>query len=238
MFSGICFPLWLPPHKIFFCSLCSSLSSFLSFKFKSKLKPFAYVISSFLPLFLNYFFPGSTCNWILILKFNPKCQLLESPSLTTLLMLSPQLHIMLLCFIQCIYNSLSLYFSLFACLSPALECKLHEIRESRASWKWKSLGRVWLCDPMDCNSPGSSVHGILQAGILEGVAIPSSRGSSQPRDQTRLVHCRQILYHLSQLPPLYSQYLGQYGNVSVPPKILTLFLLICFKGSSLALIWY
>ena len=112
-------------------------------------------------------------------------------------MLSPQLHIMLLCFIQCIYNSLSWYFSLFACLSPALECKLHEIRESRASWKWKSLGCVWLCNPMDCNSPGSSIHGILQAGILEGVAIPSSRGSFQPRDQTRLVHCRQILYHLT-----------------------------------------
>ena len=41
-----------------------------------------------------------------------------------------------------------------------------------------------LCDPMDCNPPGSSVHGILQARILEWVARPSSRGSSQPRDQT------------------------------------------------------
>ena len=41
-----------------------------------------------------------------------------------------------------------------------------------------------LCDPMDCSLPGSSVHGILQAKILEWVAIPYSRGSSQPRDQT------------------------------------------------------
>ena len=40
------------------------------------------------------------------------------------------------------------------------------------------------CDPMDCNLPGSSVHGVLQARILEWVAIPFSRGSSQPRDQT------------------------------------------------------
>ena len=40
-----------------------------------------------------------------------------------------------------------------------------------------------LCDPMDC-SPGSSVHGIPQARILEWVAIPSSRGSSRPRDWT------------------------------------------------------
>ena len=40
-----------------------------------------------------------------------------------------------------------------------------------------------LCDPMDCSPPGSSVHGILQARILEWVA---SRGSSQPRDRTRV----------------------------------------------------
>ena len=41
-----------------------------------------------------------------------------------------------------------------------------------------------LWDPMDCSSPGSPVHGILQARILEWVAIPFSRGSSQPRDRT------------------------------------------------------
>ena len=39
-----------------------------------------------------------------------------------------------------------------------------------------------LCDPMDCSLPGSSVHGIFQAGILEWVAISFSRGSSWPRD--------------------------------------------------------
>ena len=43
-----------------------------------------------------------------------------------------------------------------------------------------------LCDPMDCNSPGSSVHEILQARILEWVAISFSRGSSQLRDQTQV----------------------------------------------------
>ena len=41
-----------------------------------------------------------------------------------------------------------------------------------------------LCDPMDYSLPGSSVHGILQARILEWVAMPSSRGSSLPRDWT------------------------------------------------------
>ena len=41
-----------------------------------------------------------------------------------------------------------------------------------------------LCDPMDCSPPGSSIHGILQARILEWVAMPCSRRSYQPRDQT------------------------------------------------------
>ena len=40
-----------------------------------------------------------------------------------------------------------------------------------------------LCDPMDHSLPGSSDNGIFQATILEWVAMPSSRGSSQPRDQ-------------------------------------------------------
>ena len=54
-----------------------------------------------------------------------------------------------------------------------------------------------LCDPMDCSLPGSSVHGILQARILDWVAISFSRESFHPRDRNPgLPHCRQIL-----LPP-------------------------------------
>ena len=41
-----------------------------------------------------------------------------------------------------------------------------------------------FCNPMDCSPPGSSIPGILQARILEWVAIPSSRGSSQHRNRT------------------------------------------------------
>ena len=56
-----------------------------------------------------------------------------------------------------------------------------------------------LCNLMDCSPPGSSVHGILQARILEWVAMPSSRGSAQTRDRTCLsyVSCidRWVLYH-------------------------------------------
>ena len=43
-----------------------------------------------------------------------------------------------------------------------------------------------LCSPMDCNLPGSSVHGIPQARVLEWVAISFSRGSSQPGDRTQI----------------------------------------------------
>ena len=43
-----------------------------------------------------------------------------------------------------------------------------------------------LCSPMECSPPGSSVHGILQARILEWVAISFSGGSSWPRDQTHV----------------------------------------------------
>ena len=54
-------------------------------------------------------------------------------------------------------------------------------------------------DPMDYSPPGSSVHGILQERILEWAAMPSSRGSSPPRDRTHVsyVSCigRRVLYH-------------------------------------------
>ena len=62
------------------------------------------------------------------------------------------------------------------------------MERSHQIWRFlraKSLQpRLTLCDPMDCSPPGSSVHGILQTRILEWVAMLSSRGSSQPRDQT------------------------------------------------------
>ncbi|CAI9159961.1 unnamed protein product [Rangifer tarandus platyrhynchus] len=48
------------------------------------------------------------------------------------------------------------------------------------------FSRVQLCDPMDCSPPGASVHGIFQTRILGWVAMPSFRGSSPPRDRTRV----------------------------------------------------
>ena len=79
---------------------------------------------------------------------------------------------------------------------------------SQSSWKpflfaWVlcSVAQSYLtfCNPMDYSSPGSSVHGIFQAGILESIAISFSRGSSQLRDQTQgfCISCigKWILYH-------------------------------------------
>ena len=77
---------------------------------------------------------------------------------------------------------------------PLRICKFFPCAHTRAQL------HLILCDPMDCSPPGSSVHGVFQARVLEWGAIFSSSGSSQPRDQTYNsgVSCfgRRILYHL------------------------------------------
>ena len=68
-------------------------------------------------------------------------------------------------------------------------------------------------DPVDSSPPGSSVHGILQARTLEWVAMPSSRGSSRPRDQTHIFRMsrigRQILYHCATCQYLIPEHFHQ-----------------------------
>ena len=54
-------------------------------------------------------------------------------------------------------------------------------KESEVAWPCPTL-----CDSMDCSPPGSSIHGIFQARVLEWIAISFSRGSSWPRDQTQV----------------------------------------------------
>jgi len=73
-----------------------------------------------------------------------------------------------------------------------------------------------LSDPMDCSLPSSSVHGILQERILEWVAMPSSRGSSQPRNQTRI-----------------SCIAGRFFTSEPPGKPRMITLLSAFKGTSM-----
>ena len=94
------------------------------------------------------------------------------------------------------------------CTPDALQCWVFFPAKSRRAFKAshalcfsmqhecvlaKSLQScLTLWNPIDCSLPGSSVHGILQARILEWVAILFSRGSSQPRDRTWVSW---ILYH-------------------------------------------
>ena len=61
---------------------------------------------------------------------------------------------------------------------------------ARGMWKWSEVAQSCptLCDPMDCSLPGSSLHGILPARVLEWVAISSSRESSRPRDRAQVSH--------------------------------------------------
>ena len=88
-----------------------------------------------------------------------------------------------------------------SCLSPnsPFWANTGETRSlSEKGLKPSMLSHVWLFVTPWLVPPGSSVHEILQARILEGVAVPFSRGSSWPRDWT-LVSCigRWILYHLA-----------------------------------------
>ena len=64
---------------------------------------------------------------------------------------------------------------------PTIQGKLSQVSESESEVAQSCPA---LCYPVDCSPPGSSVLGILQARILEWVAISFSRGSSQPRDRT------------------------------------------------------
>ena len=70
-----------------------------------------------------------------------------------------------------------------------------------------------LCDRMDCSLSGSSVHGVLQAGRWEWVAIPSTRGSSQPRDKT-CISCSAGGFFTTE-PPEKPKYQSLCQNVSI-----------------------
>ena len=76
---------------------------------------------------------------------------------------------------------------------------LHKRREREREECVCVFSHIQLRDPMDHSPPDSSVHGILQARILEWVAMPPSRGCSQPRDRT-LVSCIVGLFFIAEPP--------------------------------------
>ena len=98
-----------------------------------------------------------------------------------------------------------------------------------------------LCKPTDCSPPGSSIHGILQARILEWVAMPSCRGLFPTQGSNPgLPHCRWILYHLSHQEsptqllkrindsPRYTDQVGE--SIDFDHKATELVCAICFLG--------
>ena len=66
----------------------------------------------------------------------------------------------------------------------------NDIVHQRLKWSEVKVAQLCpnLCDSVNCSLPGSSVHGILQARLLDWVAILFSSGSSQPRDRTQVSH--------------------------------------------------
>ena len=77
------------------------------------------------------------------------------------------------------------------------------------------LSHVWLLQPMDCSHPGSCVHGILQARILELVSLPFSRGSSRPIEPRSLMSLAMAGRFCTTEPP------GKPPQLSKKNKVLT-----------------
>ena len=68
-----------------------------------------------------------------------------------------------------------------------------------------------LCNPMDCIMPGSSVHGILQARILEWITVPFSRGSSKLRGRTQVSHIVGGFFTRIHLPAMRETWVPSLG---------------------------
>ena len=128
-------------------------------------------------------------------------------------------------------------------LSMIISKSIHVALKSIISFLWLSsilcvcvpscFSWVWLLvTPMDCSPPGSSIHGILQTGILEWVPMPSSRRSSWPKYQTYVSYVswigRRVLYQQHRLEASISTHLDMYV-VSVSWRLWTLRCMHLFK---------
>ena len=76
-----------------------------------------------------------------------------------------------------------------------------------------------LCDPMDCSPPGSPVQGVYQARILEWVAMPSSRGSSRPRDWNQVSHIAGGFFSYNLLEDKQATFLFNNNNSSLTKNL-------------------
>ena len=93
----------------------------------------------------------------------------------------------------------------------------HSNRKKSESEVAQSCPTLW--DPVDCGPLGSSIHGILQARILEWVAISFSRGSPRPRDQTQVSRIAGRCFNLWATREAQSQKKGMPKNVQTTTTI-------------------
>ena len=123
--------------------------------------------------------------------------------------------------LECILHVCALPLSSYMYISLQIKARIYftknpQIQQPVLLWAdWFGLvakSCPTLCDPVDCSPQGSSIHGILQARILEWVAISFSRRSSPTQGLNQfLLHCRHIIYHLShQGKPSYHIYIYIY----------------------------
>ena len=98
-----------------------------------------------------------------------------------------------------------------------------------SEWKKNEVAQSCpiLWDPLDCSPPGFSAHEILQARILEWVAISFSRGSSQPRDQTQVSQALQADALTSEPPGKPSRWVQKAGFEIRTTRFLSWF---CFSS--------
>ena len=87
----------------------------------------------------------------------------------------------------CLENSLHIYVYISMTYTSAISF-LNNTDNQNESESEIAQSCPTLCDPIKCSLPGSSIHGIFQARVLEWVAISFSRGSSRPRDRTQVSH--------------------------------------------------
>ena len=90
--------------------------------------------------------------------------------------------IFLFLYVKCMLHNGRLFFLFTTLFLMPRKCLAHE------SFRLVAQLCLTLCNPMDCRLQGSSIHGIFQARVLEWVAMSFSRGSSRPRDLTRVSH--------------------------------------------------
>ena len=112
-------------------------------------------------------------------------------------------------------------------LLPSIFSSIRVFFNESEKWSESKVAQscLTLCDPMDCSLPGSSVHGIFQARVLEWIAVSFSRRSSRPRDRTQVSHIvdgRFTIWTTSEVPmsQLFAsgdQSIGPSASASVLP---------------------